>query len=253
MPGFLLTVDSSINRNGTTTHDIRQQVYPVKQLNGPHSMALVSINTYASWHNVSAAIGNNVFTYVNTALAARTVTIPDGVYSAATLFAEIYAGMKDNTDYTVELGSDVFSIVFDSRIADNRATIEISDGFKASFNLCTGLAATLGFAPTLVSASKDAEYEMDIFNGLQELQLHTDLCEGSIENGSPSETIGTFQANQFAPNEAISVVPGELLFIPLRSQQSISQYRFWLTDQHNTPIDLQGAALSITCFVKRDE
>lgn len=252
MSGFILTVDSSVNSQ-STTHDIRQQVYPVKRLEGRHMLALVSINTYASWYNVSAAIGNNVFHYVNTALTAKSTTIPDGAYSASTLFAAINAGMKDNTDYTVELGADVFDIVFKSRIADNRAELEISDGFKVAFNLMPSLATTLGFSAVLTSASKDGDYEMDIFNGLQEIQLHTDLCDGSIENGKPSETIGTFQANSFAPNEAISVVPGELMYIPLKSPSQIDRYRFWLTDQHNNPIDLQGGALSITCFVRKDQ
>lgn len=69
-----------------------------------HSVAVSQVSIYYSWYNVSASLGNNLFTYSWTKagiLTTYNVLIPDGLYEVATLNSYLQYTMIQNGTYMV--------------------------------------------------------------------------------------------------------------------------------------------------------
>jgi hypothetical protein len=116
-------------------------------------IAVQSIQMYYSWYNISAALGNNVFTYTwysGGTLTTYTVTIPDGVYDVSALNAFLeYTMIQNNTYMTTSTGSIVYFIQLEintSRYAVQLCTFRVP---SASVNPSGFIPTALGF-PTQV-------------------------------------------------------------------------------------------------------
>ena len=246
---FLITLDSGTNQNGPTiTHDIRQTILNPRILKGKQNhLALVAINTAASWFNISAQKQNNTFVYTVLGTSFN-IVIPDGSYTFETLVDAIHLGMLAHGHATLVLDKYEYEINFTLDSGTNYSTVTISD---ADYTVVwsTRMRDFFGFGPVVQSATSVSTYETNPFSGLQEIQVHCDLCSGmSLENGRASSTIYTFQSNLFAPNEAISIASPHLIPIQMSEQDTIRNIRVWLTDQNNELLDLQGAPLSVTLY-----
>jgi hypothetical protein len=75
-----------------------------------HEIAIQNVNMYYSWANISATLGNNVFTYrMNTpGSPLRTITIPDGLYEIATINEYMQSVMIANGDYLFNGTNNVY-------------------------------------------------------------------------------------------------------------------------------------------------
>lgn len=83
--------------------------FPNSVLFKENSIAVSSISMYYSWFNISAAQGNNVFTYTWTSAAVTTtytITIPDGLYEIASLNALLQFTMIQNGQYLIDSSGD---------------------------------------------------------------------------------------------------------------------------------------------------
>jgi hypothetical protein len=108
---------------------------------------------YYSWYNISAALGNNVFTYtwyVGAAQRTFTVTFPDGIYDVTALNAYLeYTMIQNNTYMTTSTGNNVYFIQLEinvSRYAVQLCTFRVP---SAANNPNNYVASTLGY-PTAV-------------------------------------------------------------------------------------------------------
>lgn len=251
MSGFLITLDSGTNQNGpAVTHDIRQTILNPKILNAKYSLALVSVNTGASWFNISASKQNNVFVY--TVLGTHfNIRVPDGSYTFDSLSDAIHLGMLGNGHATLVSSVYHYEINFSLNNGTNFSTVTISDtDYTIIWN--TDMRKFYGFNASVQTATSVSPNETDPFSGLQEIQVHCDLCTGmSIQNGRASSSIYSFQSNLYAPNEEISISTPQLIPIVMSEQDMIRNIRVWLTDQNDQILDLQGTPMSVTLYCQR--
>ena len=116
-------------------------------------IAVQSVQMYYSWYNISAALGNNVFTYTWYSGAVQTtytVTIPDGIYDVPALNAFLeYTMIQNRTYMTTATGSIVYFIKLEinvSRYAVQLCSFRVP---SAANNPSAFVPTTLGF-PTAV-------------------------------------------------------------------------------------------------------
>jgi hypothetical protein len=67
-----------------------------------HEIALDSVNLFSNWYNITAALGNNVYTYTWIDATVVTVTIPDGIYTIEQFQHYLEWVMISNTHYLID-------------------------------------------------------------------------------------------------------------------------------------------------------
>ena len=253
MSGFFITLDSSVNENGSeTTHDIRQTMNPPRQMdsNSRYALALVSATTSASWFNILNEFNNRVFNYKVLNVSFSMVVDP-GSYTFSSLVAAIHEGMLANGHATLILGEYVYEINFQLNLATNFSTVLISDiDYDVVWD--TNMRTFFGFEAGTQLATAEGTLEASPFSGVSELQLACDLVAGqSIENGRSSDVLYSFASNVYSPNEIIVLQPSAVLFVDISKKQDISNIRVYLKDQLGRPLNLQGSKLSVTLYCQK--
>lgn len=249
---FLLTLDSDnrSNINGTTD-DIYFRIYPPKDLRSvQYECALLRIDGFASYYNITTEYGNRNFTYHN-GVDWVTVVLDEGVYSFNSLTTEIKKLMKAAGDYTVVDGEDVFDIEFYLDLSSGLTEMTLTSSYQVDFT-GTNLRKIFGFDAAVYQMDNGdptvhvSESVSDISNGVNSILVHFSPIAGmSITNGQPSDVIYTFGAT-YAPFEAFHV-EGKEFYIPLYARlASLSDVRLYLTDEHNRPLRLNNTHLSAT-------
>lgn len=128
-----------------------------------HEIAVQSVAMYYSWANISAALGNNVFTYswtVGTTLTTYTVTIPDGLYEISDINSYLQYRMIQNGTYLINASSQ--NVYYAELLVNaNRYSIQLNTfpvptslpaGYTAPVaNPATGAAAFVGYPTTAVT------------------------------------------------------------------------------------------------------
>jgi hypothetical protein len=108
-------------------------------------IAVQSIQMYYSWYNISAALGNNIFTYSWYSGGTRTVytvTIPDGIYDIPALNAFLeYTMIQNRTYMTTSTGSNVYFLQFELNVS--RYAVQL-----CSFRVPSAGVNPSGFVPT---------------------------------------------------------------------------------------------------------
>jgi len=129
------------NTTNITSTDNNVLVYnfPNSVVFDNHSIALASASMYYSWFNISALLGNNIFTYTWTVAGTTTtytVTIPDGLYEISTINAYLQFDLISRGMYLINASSqNVYYIQF----VVNTATYKIDIN---TFPVPTSLPAT---------------------------------------------------------------------------------------------------------------
>jgi hypothetical protein len=145
------------------------------------SIAVQSVQMYYSWYNISAALGNNKFTYSWYSGGTRTVytvTIPDGIYDIPALNAFLeYTMIQNNTYMTTSTGAIVYFLKFEinvSRYAVQLCTFRVP---SSSINPSSFVPTSLGF-PT------------NVFNPSVTMTANFNEIVGYIAGWSSAENIG---------------------------------------------------------------
>lgn len=120
-------------------------------------IAVQKIALYYSWYNISAALGNNKFTYTWFSGATKTtynVTIPDGIYDITSLNSYLeYVFIQNNTYMTTSTGNNVYFAQFElnvSRYAVQLCTFRVP---SASNNPNAYVASSLGYPSKIFNPS----------------------------------------------------------------------------------------------------
>jgi hypothetical protein len=120
-------------------------------------IAVQSVQMYYSWFNITAALGNNTFTYywyVGSTLTTFKVVIPDGIYDIASLNAFLeYTMVLNNTYMTTAAGSIVYFLQFEintARYAVQLCTFRVP---TAANNPNSYIASSLGFPTQIYNPS----------------------------------------------------------------------------------------------------
>ena len=242
---FRIDISSDVNQ-GTSTSDIIQTVYPVKRTNGlKYEIALLQLNTYYSWYNVSSTLGNDVFKYYN-GTTWQTGTLANGVYSFTSLVNEIQnVLMYGNGDYIAGT-PPTYNINFSLDVSTQYIDITLTNSFQIDWTV-SKLRTIFGMNSVVQSASQWANNMSNFTNSVDAIRVHySDISAQTIADGSPSDILFTFDANGYVPNSSISVMPTFPQYIVRKTTSDLTDYRIWLSDQNNIPIDLAGQPPSVS-------
>jgi len=225
-----------------------------------HEIAVSSVNMYYCWANISAALGNNSFTYrwtVGATNTTYTVLIPDGLYEVSDLNNYLQYKFIMNGHYLINGGKNVYYAEFlidPNRYAVNIITYPVPTSLPSGYttptaNTQTGAATWVGF-PTnyfnpLITLSK-----LSNFLGFSSLATSVNTGNNTVlsyystiaPNVSPISslflTISNISNPYISPSNILyNIVPdvgfGELI------NNKVNEY-IW------TPL-LNGTVSSLTC------
>lgn len=103
--------------------------FPNSTLFKDNSIAVSSVNMYYSWFNITAALGNNTFSYTWTiggVINVRTILIPDGLYQVSTLNDLLQFNMINNGDYLIETASGDYVYYAEFILNTSRYAVQIN-------------------------------------------------------------------------------------------------------------------------------
>lgn len=245
---ILITLDSSYATNQRSDNFVTPFSPPLS-VHPKAEIALVSADIWYSWVNISPEYQNNIFRYFD-GTAYKTIVIPTGNYQVSQLNSYIRGQMRANTDYDV--ANDESYIVISPNYSTLRCRLEFSQaaivkGIKVDFTT-VGLGAShklrelLGFQDTEYTQTSEGLVQVDITRGVNSIQIHTDIHDGSVEDGSSGDVIWNFVPDR-APGALLSVNPTSRIYLPVRSDR-INQMRVWITDHQGRRVDLRGESTS---------
>lgn len=158
-----ITTTLSINQSGNTTPPSTTSGYAntfTMKLSKPAvfrnaEVALVNLNCYYSWFNITAAYGNNQLAYQLSGQPMKVLTLPDGVYTIDDINNFMHLDMYNNNYYMLDQNNQPFYFL---SLAANPAyycvtltSIPISSASMTAYNLTNPKSLSLtGYAPQLV-------------------------------------------------------------------------------------------------------
>lgn len=250
MTDLTFVFDSS-KINGAVSHDFT--VYFPNQIDfhdRQHEAALISLNLWNTWYNVSAAWGNNQFRYFNGTVWA-TLVIPDGNYNLTALENAIHDGMKENGDVTPGGigGSESYDINLIPNYNTQRLYIEVKNSFQVDLTV-GNLYKLLGFDAIVVSVSQYGVRSVNITNDVNEIQLRCSLVNGGMYvNNSSSDVIYSF-VPAAPPGASLNFRADNPLYMAIRHLRSFDNVRLYVTDQLGRSLSLNGEPLTATIHIR---
>jgi hypothetical protein len=190
--------------------------------------------------NVSASLGNNVFTYTHLAIT-HTVTIPDGSYSVSELSSAINLGLVNNGDTNG-------AIILTPDYSTNKVQFVLMKDYSIDFpagspyllNGCVldqhipsggGLALVDGYSELAPNVAQ--------YNNITNLYLHTNLTNNSCFSGKQSNIIASI-----IPTASVGSIqntePYNLVFVDCHelSGATVNSVILTITDQNDVPVNL---------------
>ena len=235
MVNSLITLSSN-STNFTTTFN------PPIKLNGVnHEIALISLETYHSFPNVSKE--NNVFKYSSDNGATwKIIKIPKGSYGLIGIYNEILRGFRENGDY------DEINKIYPIILLGNKNTaqilMEISANYKVDFTAPNSINTVLGFnSITYSEGNHNSENIIEILP-VNSIFVHVDNVIGSYMLGISSSVLYSFFPN-VSPGVKIIERPFQRVYLPIITQD-IHEVRLKLTDQTGKILDLRGESLTVS-------
>lgn len=199
-------------------------------------VAIESVSCWHSYHNVSAAIGNNIFRY-NNGVSYNQLTIPDGNYSFDNLISLFNAFISSN-------GDDPNNLV----ISRNNNTAFVTVTVAASYTWdIQGLYVIFGFPQAEITVTSTGTTRAQITQ-VEEVLVHCDLVEGrSVVNSTRSDVLFSFTVSE-APNARIYREHNFNVGVDV-TKQLVRDIRIRLTDQNNNLLNFNGEPISLTMYL----
>ena len=98
----------------------------------------------------------------------------------------------------------------------------------------------LGFTSTTLTASASSTKPVDITNGITSLNIRCSIATGSIDaNGNNSDLLFSFTPD-VSPYSYITKNPTNPIYVPINTNNQISQITMRITDNQNRDVDLRG-------------
>lgn len=242
--------------------DLKSQTYTVAYYKPKpgrrYGVQVVSASTTNSDPNVSAARANNKLTYTSTTTAPtgiQTLTIPDGKYTLAALEDEI-------ARQTLALGhGTLLTPVFQLSGNESTALVTIKINYAGFSVDCSATASVmtslLGFAsaatvgptaspPELYTAASQANFEQ----GVLAHRIHCSAVMGSYSaQGRRGSGMVTIPLNSGSLNSVVTVQNSLSTNILQLASEELSTLDYWITDQADREITLNGSAFAVEFLV----
>lgn len=200
--------------------------------------------------NISAALGNNILR-VEEGGNNHVLTIPDGLYSVASLSTTIERELVEASGI-----SGLLTVTADDptqKVNLNFAVALMQVDFNAADTPRDLLGFNAGDVPAILTTGEQHELGDNIaaFNMLDYYLIHSDIVRQGMRNdGRYYRTIAKVDVTEH-PGSQILYQP----FNPVRMDASnligscIDKLTFWLTDQSNVPVETNGEDWSATVVV----
>ena len=233
----------SLNKPG----DFTTKLIPELNLedNTQYFIALDHISMAASWYNMRPEYENNKLR-ISKDKAANFLEInfPSGVYDYEDLNEFIHkkiGKLGDGDDYGI-------NILFD--FSTYKVFIKLDENYQIDFAGSGNFHDLLGFEKKLLTGSAFGSSLPNITNSIDNIYLRCSLLSNSIIDGKRSDVLFTFPTNTkvralpFKEHPQIDYLWNEI------NTKYISEVRFWLTDDKDREVDLNGIDISIAIVMK---
>ena len=208
-----------------------------------YEIGLIQSSIWYSWYNISSAFGNNQLRYSPDGGANfYNVNFDDGIYSVSAINQKLQSVMKANNHYSVVNGIDTFNISITPNYTSGKVSVEVSNNYQLDFTTST-LRDLLGFTSLVVSTTQEGPYLADITRGVNQIQIHCSLAEGSYSNSEASDILYAFVPNS-SPSTLINIQPTFPVYVPINTRNNIQSIRMRITDQQQRILDLNGEQVS---------
>jgi hypothetical protein len=243
----LIKLDST-QITGVTSHDFTVNFNNFRlDRTKSYEVALVSLNIWYSWYNISSTFSNNVLRYHN-ATTWKTITIPNGSYGLDDINTYIKAQMADN-------GDDGTSITIQANYNTLRCDIIMDNSYQLDLQSSQGsFHELLGFDSQILDSgglnvTVTGEGPVDITRGVNSISIGCSLTEAAYDNEIPSSAIYSFSPS-VSSGELISIEPYNRIYLALNVRDQITRIRMQVLDNQNRDVDLNSESAVYVLHVR---
>ena len=234
---------NSSNKPGdfTTKFTPEMKLEPNKQ----HFIALDHLSMSASWYNVRPEYENNKLRISKDKGANfEEINFPSGVYDYEDLNEFIHqkiGKLGDGENYGI-------NILFD--LSTYKVFIQLDENYQIDFAGSENFHDLLGFEKKLLKGSAFGDFLPNISNSIDNIYLKCSLLSDSIIDGKLLNVLFTFSTNTKIRALPFREHPQmDYLWYKINTNY-ISRVRFWLTDDKDREVDLNGIDISLTIVMK---
>jgi hypothetical protein len=176
------------------------------------------------------------------------VTFPNGNYQVTDINTYLHTVMKDNGDFNVVSGEDVFSI----NLLPNEVTIKVDITLTNSYQIDLSISKfneLIGFNSAIYNTTTSSQNRVDITRGVNNLLIHCSLVSNSYSNDKSSDVLYSFVPNT-SRGSAIHVEPNIPIFVPMRVTNQLTELTIRITDQQDRVIDFNGESVSLFLIIR---
>ena len=244
---FFKSNDSQKQYSSNQPGDFTTKLIPELNLedNTQYFIALDHISMAASWYNMRPEYENNKLRISKDKGANfLEINFPSGVYNYEDLNEFIHqkiGKLGDGDDYGI-------NILFD--FSTYKVFIKLDENYQIDFAGSGNFHDLLWFEKKLLTGSAFGSSLPNITNSIDNIYLRCSLLSNSIIDGKRSEVLFTFPTNTkvralpFKEHPQIDYLWNEI------NTKYISEVRFWLTDNKDRKVDLNGIDISIAIVMK---
>jgi hypothetical protein len=241
---FTISWDSIYEKNKNTAYYTQNFVTPIALNTLDYEVAVISLETFYSFPNISEGV-NNVFAYKDgPASASKIVSLPTGSYEISNIASEIRR----------QVGEDVYNnMLLDRNDATLKAVFKLTPNYRIDFTQPSSIRSILGFDSKIIGGTQHIKYYPGdhIVNILtvNTVFINCDLINNSYNNGVLAPVIYSFFPNVAAGFKIIRNVENPI-YLPINKTQ-INNITVWLTDQNNNPLNFRGETITIRFHLRR--
>jgi hypothetical protein len=250
---ILLKLDSTSLNNQNEGDFVVKFPSPINLKNDDYELALIKLNLWYSWHNISVDKTNNVFRYFNGVVWRPQIVIPNGQYSLTAINAILIETLIDNGDFTVDaFGQNVYDVAIEPNFSTLRTKITTENGYQ--LDLTSGdLNLLLGCDKVIVTVSGDCPQVANINDSINALIVNCDIISGdaSYSNSNKSRVLYSFVPESVAGTN-INVSPTTLIYLPVDVNNGLlSEIRIFITDNLGRSIDFNGEPITYLLHLRK--
>lgn len=242
-----------------------------ERINDVKSISISSIELPVSFYNISSSIGNNSF-QATTGSGARTIIVPDGEYSAASLKTKLntlIAGFTSDISFNITTSAASGDMTTVSSSTDCSLNFAVNDqGVPEKYNIKSKLGWMLGFrqADYNIKNTVNADFRTDL-NGPRYLYLAME----EFHNGNKNSFVSTVSSGLVNKNIIArisldkknygfgTIMPANrlngLLLSDIRKYSGkvdLQKLNFQLLNEIGNPISLNGSDYSLCLEIEHE-
>lgn len=220
--------------------------FPPVELNSnqQYALGLIGFYTFNSVLNVDAS--NNRFVYLHTLTGEScTIVIPPGNYEIDTLGEYIQQQM-------IEGGKEVdVDDVFCLRANNSSLCCEVKSSHDIDFTAANTPARMLGFTPNVYK--RNTRHQSDLSVEILKhriVRVECNIVTGAYLNSEEAHTLYEFDVD-VEPGYKISQEPKNIIYMPIKQRDFISNITLRVVDEKGLPIDFRGEQIIVRVELKQ--